>query len=327
LLPDQQNVNSLANIYVNYNNLNPLFSLLYNNNNDLFKSFRLLPGLAALSLNYKTDALMFNGATTLLNNQPRSYLNLFAGQQPVINHLKDMFPSTTAYGTSFAVSDPLKFSRDLAEWYSKAGLNNEEGQLFDKIQAETGPGFRKKFNELLGNEFAIITTRYFEKFALVSVKDGSQMAALLASISKMTNDNSGQFSYDKLPFFLLGDAFSVFRHPYFLIIDNYLVLANSASELKSYDDSYLNQKFLSKNDQYEQLDALVAAQSNVAFLLVFKNSESIFKRDMASGYYNEFETENPGWRNFYGASWQFSAADKNFYTNLCIRLNTDTVKN
>jgi hypothetical protein len=84
---------------------------------------------------------------------------------------------------------------------------------------------------------------------------------------------------------------------------------------------------LSKNDQYEQLDALVAAQSNVAFLLVFKNSESIFKRDMASGYYNEFETENPGWRNFYGASWQFSAADKNFYTNLCIRLNTDTVKN
>jgi len=327
LLPDQQNANSLVNIYINYGQLDPLFNLFYSNKNtDIFKSFRLLPGLAALSLNYKTDALMFNGSTTVLKDKPLSYINLFVGQRPVENHLKDIFPSTTAYGTSFSVSDPIKFTRDLAGWYNKAGLKSEEDQLVSNIQSETGIKIQKSFNALLGNEFAIITTRYFEKFALISVKDGSQMSTLLTNISKLISENSGQFSYDKLPFFLLGDAFSVFRHPYYLIIDNYLILANSAGELKSYSDSYLNQKFLSKNTQYQQFDELLAAQSNVSFLVIFKNSGEVFKRDMDAGYYDCFINGDPGWKSFYGASWQLTAADRNFYTNFCLKLPADSVK-
>ncbi len=49
----------------------------------------------------------------------------------------------------------------------------------------------------------------------------------VTNISKMNDENSGQLNYDKLPFFLLGDAFSIFKRPYFMIIDNYLILANS----------------------------------------------------------------------------------------------------
>jgi len=328
LLPDQQNANSLANIYINYGQLDPLFNRFFSNkNSDIFKSFRLLPGLAALSLNYKTDALMFNGSTSVLKDKPLSYLNLFAGQHPVENHLKDIFPSTTAYGTNFSVSDPAKFTKDLAGWYNKAGLKSQEDQLFSKIQRETGMNMQKSFNGLLGNEFAIITTRYFEKFALISIKNGSQMSTLLANVSKTINESSGQLSYDKVPFFLLGDAFSIFRHPYYLIIDNYLILANSPGELKSYSDTYLNQKFLSKNAQYQQFDQLLAAQSNVSFLVVFKNTGEIFRRDMDAGYYYSFVNNDPGWKGFYAASWQLTTADKDFYTNFCLRLHTDSVKN
>jgi hypothetical protein len=267
---------------------------------------------------------MFSGETSILRNEPDGYLNLFENQQPVVNHLKDIFPSTTAYATNFSVSDPLRFDRDLSGRQVKAGLKNEKEQLFNKIKAETGINLQTDFYKLLGNEFAIFTTRYFEKLAVIAVKDGSKMNLLLTNISKITDVNSGQFSYDKLPFFLLGDAFGVFKHPYYLIIDNYLILANSTGELKSYYDSYINRKFLSKNEQYEQFDNLLAAQSNVAFLLIFKNAAQIFKRDMADEFYNTFQTDNPGWGNFYGASLQFSAADQNFYTNFSLRLNTDT---
>jgi len=325
LLSEQQNTNSLANIYINYNQLNPLFSMLFSNKNtDIFKSLRLLPGVATLSLNYKTDALMFNGATTIQLDKAAAYLNLFTNQQPVINHLKDIFPSTTAYSINFSVSDPLKFTTTLSQWYIKAGLKNEKEQLFAKVRTETGISLQKDFDNLLGNEFSVVTTRYFEKLAIISVKDGSKLNMLLTNVSKTSSENSGQFSYDKLPFFLLGDAFGIFKHPYYLIIDNYLILADSQGELKSYYDSYINRKFLSKNDQYSQFDNLLAAQSNVAFLIIFKNSEQIFKRDMDDSYYNSFEANDPGWKNFYGASWQLSAADKNFYTNFCMRLNTDT---
>ncbi|MFI5140430.1 MAG: hypothetical protein ACHQIM_21605, partial [Sphingobacteriales bacterium] len=325
LLPARQNANSLANLYVNYSQLTPLFDQLFSNRNtDIFKNFRLLPGMAALTLNYKTDALMFSGSTAFQQNKAACYLSLFTGQQPIVNHLKDIFPSTTAYSLNFAVSDPLKFGSDLAKWYVKAGINNERDQSLRKIIAETGVNMQTEFNKLLGNEFAIVTTRYFEKFGIVAVNDGSKLKILLSNISKMTDENSGQFIYEKIPFFLLGDTFSQFRLPYFIIIDNYLILANSSNELASYYDSYINRKFLSKNDQYSQFDNLLAARSNVAFLINFKNSEPILKRDLKPDMYDAFRKNEPGWGNFYAASLQFTSADKNFYTNFSMRLNTDT---
>lgn len=353
LLSEQQNANSLANTYVNYEQLSPLLGQLFKNKNtDILQSLKLLPGLAALSLNYRSDALMFNGITAIQSNQPASYLNLFVYQQPGENHLKDIFPATTAYSVNFAFSDALKFGAALSQWHIKAGLKNEKDLLFNKIRSETGISLKADFDNLIGNEFAIVTTRYLEKFAIISTKDGSKLAALMANISRVTDqntshntaenkiktripvvtndkaifftENSGQLNYDKLPFFLLGDAFSIFRHPWYLVIDNYLVLANSPGELASYYDTYTNRKFLSKNEQYNQFDNLLAGRSNVSFFFNFKNCLQIFKRDMYPDIYDTFESNAPGWGNFYGASWQFTAADKNFYTNLCIKLNTGT---
>ncbi len=325
-LPEQQNANSLANLYINYSQLTPLFDQIFKNKNtDIFKSFKLLPALAALTLNFKNDALMFSGFTTIQHNHTASYLNLFADQQPVVNHLKEIFPSTTAYTINFAISDPAKFSAGLSQWHIQAGISKEKDQLFNKIKAETGVLLKPEFEHLLSNEFAVVTTRYQEKYAIVSVKDGSKLRPILMNISTMTNDNIGQFNYDKVPFYLLGDAFSIFRKPYFMIIDNYLVLAATSSELTSYSDTYYNRKFISKTDQYNQFDNLLAERSNVAFFINFKNSQSIFKRDLKDAFYDAFENSSPGWKSFYAAAYQFSASDKNFYTNLCMRLNnTDT---
>ncbi|RYE35918.1 MAG: hypothetical protein EOP42_05285, partial [Sphingobacteriaceae bacterium] len=63
-LPDQQNKNSIANLYVNYGQLPALMNCLFRNQNNEF--IQLLNGFAgnvSLSLNYKTDALFFNGYT------------------------------------------------------------------------------------------------------------------------------------------------------------------------------------------------------------------------------------------------------------------------
>ncbi|MDB5146814.1 MAG: hypothetical protein JWQ57_834, partial [Mucilaginibacter sp.] len=320
-LPEQQNANSLANLYINYNQLNPLFDQLFQNKTtDIFKSFRLLPAYAALSLNYKSDALMFNGFTTRQNNAT-SYLNLFSDQQPVENHLKDIFPATTAYSISFAISDPKKFEADLSQWHNKAGVGKEKDQLLNKVKSEAGLFIKPEFEKLLNNEFAIVTTRYFEKFAIISVKDGSKLLPLMMNISNMVNDKVGQFNYEKLPFFLLGDAFSVFRKPYFMIIDNYLILAASVSELESYSDTYFNRKFIGKTDQYTQFDNLLAERSNVAFFINFKNAQQVLKRDLKKPFYEAFENSSPGWKNYYGAAFQLTASDKNFYTNFCMRLN------
>ena len=170
-------------------------------------------GVASLSLNYRSDALMFNGLTNVSTRKPGDYLSLFTSQNPVINHLKDLFPATTAYCTNFAVSDPEKFESDLTQWQKDKGLMDEKDELFKKIRTETKVRFRTEFVNLLSNEFAVITTRYLEHFAIISVKDGSKLKAIMANVCNMTDENSGVFSYDKVPYFLLGDAFSIFKHP------------------------------------------------------------------------------------------------------------------
>jgi hypothetical protein len=109
-----------------------------------------------------------------------------------------------------------------------------------------------------------------------------------------------------------------------MILDNYLILATSQSELISYYDTYFNRKFLIKNRQYNQFYNLQSEQSNVSFFINFKNAEPILKMSLAPAWYAAFESAT-GWKNFYGASYQYSAADKNFYTNFCMRLsNVDT---
>lgn len=322
LLPDQQNSTSLANLYVNYQQLSPLFDELFSNKtSDIFKSFRLLPASAALNLNFKSDALMFNGYTNLQPNKPSSYLNLFAMQQPVDMQLIEIYPSTTAYAMEMAVSDPQKFEADLNSFHDKAGINSDRDPLLARIKTETGINIKPEFGKRLSNEFAVVTTRYREKFALIKVKDGLDLRPFMTNISNMITDDVGQFKYNKLPYYLLGDAFNGFPRPYFRIIDNYLLLANSLKEIESYNDSYLNRKFLSRTGQYERFNNLLAERCNIAFIINFKNAQPLLKHDLANAVYDAYIANKLSVKNFYGASYQLTAADKNFYTNFCMIQN------
>lgn len=320
-IPDQQNSNSLANLYINYAQLTPLFDQFFKSpNTGLFKSLRLLPAQAALTLNYKSDALIFNGFTNIQNNKPANYLNIFRNQQPVEEHLKDIFPSTTAFSTSFSLSDTKKFITDLSAYQTQTGIDDEKYKLFDQIKKETGVQVNTEFHNLLANEFAVVNTRYDEKLGIIAVKDGSQLRPVMVNISHMVNDDVGQFKYNKLPLYLMGDAFDAFNHPYFMIVDNYLILANSANELASYKDSYLNHKFLSKIASYNAFDNLLAERGNVSFFLLFRNIFPILKRDMKPAFASLFNPDADSPNKFYALSFQLSAADRNFYTNFYMQL-------
>ncbi|MFD0794167.1 hypothetical protein ACFQZX_11100 [Mucilaginibacter litoreus] len=329
LLPDKQTANSLANLYVNYKHTDLLFEQLFKHKNiDIFKPFRLLPAQAALNINFKNDAVMFSGYTNIDNDEPASYLNIFTNQQPVENSLKSIYPSTTAYALNMAVSDVKKFAAGLTRFHDNAGLKAEREALFAKIKGETGISLKKEFEQLLGNEFAFVTTRYGERFALIAVKNGSNLRPVMTNISNMVNDDVGQFNYNKLPYFLLGDAFNAFRKPYFRVIDNYLILANTAKEIESYNDTYFNRKFLNKMDDHRRFDNLLAEKSNVSFFLQFRNAQQILKAGLKDEYYAAYKNNNLSWKKFYAASYQFAASDKNFYTNFCLLLNQpDTTAN
>ncbi|QJD97596.1 hypothetical protein HH214_17800 [Mucilaginibacter robiniae] len=324
LLPEEQTSNSLANLYVNYQQLKPLLNQWYRNHDDpdLVKPLQLLPATAALSLNYKSDALMFNGFTTLKDQQAVSYLNLFQSLKPVVNELKNIFPATTAYSSSFAAEDVTHFEQLLSDWQNKAGLRNSKLALYKKIKSETGVSFEKEFNSLLGHEFAVVTTRFQERLAIIALKNGSNLRPVITNISSMADDGlTGQLNYDRLPFYLLGDAFAFLRRPYFMIVDNYLILANTPIELKNYNDNYLNGRFLSKIDEYNSFDDLLAERCNISFFIHFKNADYVLKNTLKKAFYKNYQQHNGGFKNFYAASYQLTSSDQQFYTAFCAKLN------
>ncbi len=324
LLPDQQNATSLGALYINYKQAGHLLSQFYKKDKlDLWKGLPILPAVTSLSLNYKSDALMFNGFTTFKNTRPVSYLDLFRKMNPVPIQLKNLFPTTTAYSNSYAIDDVKRFESELTNWQQIAGLDIEKKRLFNKIKSETGVQFDREFNRLLDNEFAVITTRFQERVAIVKVKNGGTLRPYLNNISTMTsNDDVGQFNYDQVPVFILGDALAYFRKPYFMVLDNYLILANTERELSNYKENYINGDFLIRKDEYTRFNNLLAQRANVEFFIHFKNAGNVFRRTLKTAYARAYQQQEPGFKNYYAAAYQLSASENQFYTNLCIKLNS-----
>jgi hypothetical protein len=319
LLAAQQG-GTLGNLYVNYSKLAPLVTQLYKTGNeDAWKLLQLMPATTAISLNYKSDALMFNGFTTL-NKNVSSYVGLFVGMKPVNNNLKDLFPITTAYSNSYAVDNVRHFLNLLSNWQKKTGLSKDGTKLFNQIKAETGVQINKEFNNLLDNEFAVVTTRFQERLGIIKVKNGGLLKSFVNNVSTMVDEEMGQFNYNQLPLFLLGDVMAPFRRPYFIILDNYLVIANTPRELSNYKENYLNNSFLSKGDEYIEFNNLLAQKSNVCFFVHFKNAGNVFKHTLKPAYAKAYQQE-PGFKSFFAAAYQLSGSDNEFYTNVCLKLN------
>ena len=139
------------------------------------------------------------------------------------------------------------------------------------------------------------------------------------------NEESGQFNYDQIPVFVLGDALAYFRKPYFMVLDNYLILANTERELSNYKENYVNGDFLIRKEEFTQFNNLLAQRANVEFFIHFKNAGNVFRRTLKSPYAKAYQQQEPGFKNYYAAAYQLSASENQFYTNLCIKLiSTDS---
>jgi hypothetical protein len=321
-LSDQQISNSVANLYINYKSTPALLNQLFKTRrSDVFQFLTTLPGTASLSLNYKTDAIMFNGFSSLDTSFNKNYYALFLSQKPFKNTIKSIFPYTTAYSLNFALAEPGLFQADLEKFHQKSGLESARKELFNKIKTNTGVDIQSSFTELIDHEFAIVTTDRLEKIGLVKLTNGMTLKPYLDNISKQISDDVGQLDFEDVPLFLLGDAFKVFKKPYFTIIDNNLIIANSLSTINKYLRIYQQREFLSLRSDYQQFDALQAEQSNISFFIHFRNAKPILKSTLKGEFSSIFDDKDFGWKDYYGASYQFTASDQSFYTNLYMRLN------
>lgn len=332
----KSNENSLVNLFINYRKPGFLTPFLRQNQIGNFELFRGLSGYSGLTFNYKSDALMFNGITSISRGK-RSYTDLYLNQKPIKNTLKRIFPYNTANSVTYGVSDYTLFHKDLLELFSLRKSTDSLKKEIDLIITESGLNPDRDIKGLWGDEMSSLQLSTHESMAIIKTSDGSKLQFFLEPVSSEYSGMIRKMNYSGIFYYFWGDPLRKFHKPFFVISDNLILLSNSANTLQKYLEAYNADRFLSKTEQFMQFDQLVADQANISFIFNLKNSESIIKSLFKKSYADNFMSKSYGIKDLYAVSFQLSSNKDHFFTNFYtgyknnkpaeeIILNVDSIK-
>src|SRR5690606_31233454 len=146
----QPNGNSPFNLFVNHQKL-PDFTERYLRSklNGPFDLLKNIDGFSALNMNFKSDAIMFNGISTIEHSET-AYLNLFLRQHPVQNTIKKIMPQHTANFLAMGFSDYPAFHTALLGLFKKRGELERLEKQTQQLQSQTGTDLKRNIQPFIG---------------------------------------------------------------------------------------------------------------------------------------------------------------------------------
>lgn len=310
----KKNENALTNLFINYRKpglLTPFLRRIHPGNLELFNN---ISGFSALSLNFKSDALMFNGITSI-NDKSNTYIKLYLHQSPIKNTLKRVFPYNTANSVTYGVSSYPLFHKDLTELFNQRKSTEVLQKQLELITAESGLNPDRDIKKLWGDEMSTLQLSTHESLAIIKTTDGSKLQFFLEPVSSLYGGQIRKMNYAGIFDYYWGDPLQKYQKPFFAIIDNLIIISNSANTINKYLEDYNSSRFLYTEDAFTQFDQLVADQANISFIFNLRNSNSIIRTLFKKGYADNFRSSSYGLRDLYAISFQLSANKDHFFTN------------
>lgn len=308
------NDDALASLFINHNEpgfLNVFFKDNLTGNFGLFGSAKVY---SSLNLNYKSDALMFNGLSRITKKN-EGYLELFLKQNPVKNTIKRILPYNVSNAICFGLSDYDLFNSGLKRLFGKRKELTELDEQMRLITTETGVNPDRDIKKLWGEEFTNVQLATYENLAVISVSNGRQLEFFLEPLSSVYSESVKKMNYENIFYYYFGDPLKKYRKPFFAITDNLAIISNSPGTVQRFLNDYNNERLLSENRSFNKFDQLIADQSNISFLMLLKNSESLLKTQLKRKYSEILIDKKPGFKDFYGISFQLTSNNEHFFTN------------
>lgn len=308
--------NDLLTLYVNQGQLFPLIDQMTKvksgNVLNILKGFK---GLSSLSMNYKSDALMFSGPSSL-DSAKNTYLELFANQQAIPQELKKVLPENTATFVSFAVSDYKKFHADLKQLLQNRKQLNAMEQQFAHIRSAQKVAVDSTFIPLWGNEFGYLELSTREQLGVAKIANRAIFDTVMAQLSTAVQDSVFRMDNSNLLYYAFGDPMVDFQRPYFIVEGDYYICANSVSTLQHFRNNYRQHRLLANMAEYIDFDNMQANKANITFFLHNANAQNNLKRSFREMVYKQYTDEEAfGYQRFYGMSYQLSSYEGSFFTN------------
>ena len=311
---NNQNQNSPASVFVNFRSSIPFLSKFFKNKlNGNFSLLNNFNAIATLNMNFKSDALMFNGITET-DTANQNYINLFLNQKAVKNPIKRIVPDNAANYIAYGVSDYFAFHKDLQGLLTLRKESEKLNSTLTQIRNESGIDPNRDLKKYWGHEFITFQLSTQERFGAIQLTNGRQMQFFMEPLSSEYSENIRRINYPGLFYYYFGDALKQFNKPFYTIIDNQMIVSNSPGSLQRYLSRY-SLNLLHSEEKFANFDQLVANNSNISIFVHIKNSQSNIKSLLKPAYAGNFRSDNFGLKDFYGISFQWTGERDHFFTN------------
>lgn len=314
-----KNDNSIFNLHLNHSEMfkfvNNLIRTKPGNNIQLLEG---LKGMSSLNMNFKSDALMFSGLSSLDHATAKgNYLSIYAKQSAVEGELKRMFPANTAAYTAFAFSNYKSFHQELTGLLSKRNQLKRINDQLALIKSSKKIDLDTALLNQWGNEFASIELNTRETLGIIKLKDSLTFEKTIEKLSTSIAENIRRFDNSNLLYYSFGDPLVPFQRPYFTLVNNYLICANTISTLQQFRKQFEEKQLLINTIPFIEFSRLQANKSNVTFFIHNENAKLNIKRLLKSPFEKVYnDTTNFNFKDFQAFSYQLSGYSGNFYSNL-----------
>lgn len=309
---EHNNRNAPFTIYIPQQNLAQFISVFKQNKpGDFLRQFVGLKGETVWNINFKQDALMLTGESQL-KEKDKEYISLFSNQSKTTQRLYNYFPSSTMMYVEYSFSDSKTWFEELNLWQSKQDNYKQlQGQATEINKNKEG--LLLDFQSTLAGNFAVAEQTNSDYLGFITIQDSSKFEDILGNIAERVSDSTYRFRFANIPYRYFGEGLKAFSRPYFVRINDMLVMANQQSTIQEYVRKWKNKDLLVASLGFKNYDQIQGNEANVTFFINTKNGGNFINNTLKSEYSKKFRDEEEyGYQDFYSWSLQLSGNGGNF---------------
>ncbi|RZJ80268.1 MAG: hypothetical protein EOO47_08165, partial [Flavobacterium sp.] len=296
--------NTLASLFVNFNTLPQVLKNILNTN--LTGELSILDkqnAYATLTYSFSKDKLLFSGNTEI--NSANSYYKLFVSEAEQKFTIQNILPEKTANFTAFGIADYKKWKNNLNTLFAHTKELEKIDENIKNINQKHRLNLDQVFSSYFKNQLITFQLNTGEKFGAIALSNGEKVEQSLLDVSEEYDTEIRIFREPGIPYAFFGQPFKKFEKPFFVIIDNYLIMANNASSLQVFLSNYRNNKLLTQDESFISFNNQISSSSTILFYINRKNSNDIFGRSLRMPYFKQYQS-NKGFKDYNAFSYQLS---------------------
>jgi hypothetical protein len=311
---DKLSKNSLASLYINYNQIPLLLKAITPAANSAeFSILNKQNAFAHLSYNFSKERIFFSGETRI--NDTNSYYNLFTALRPEKIDVDKILPDNTANYSLYCTGGYPAWQKKLADLYVKGNISAAIQAKKQEINSTYHLNLDGTFLPNTGTQFLTFQLSNKEKLAAISLTNPDKLRQLLLDLSTDYSPTIKQFREPNLLYYYFGEPLKLFKKPFYAIVDNFIVVANTPGAIQQFLEKYNANRLLINNDAYTRIFDQLSNTANILFYVNNSLSQSLVIDNLYADYYPHYRDKN-GLKNFDSFIYQLSSDQTSFQTNL-----------